>query len=124
MPDFRHVGDFAALELHDVNVVSPRGLMCRRTGTTSQVRADKDAVCAHIVTLCVGRERLQLAPPVRQHGHQAFHPLGIVAERLRVRERFGLCRKGCIRCTELAAPFPTFTSFTSNEKRFRCLSNG
>ncbi len=83
MPDFRHVGDFAALELHDVNVVSPRGLMCRRTGTTSQVRADKDAVCAHIVTLCVGRERLQLVPSVRQHGHQAFHPLGIVAERLR-----------------------------------------
>lgn len=80
MPDFGHVRDLSAFELHDVDVVGFGGLAGRLARATCQVGAGENAIGADIVALGIGGEGPNLVAAVSQHCHQALHPVGVLLE--------------------------------------------
>ena len=79
VPDFCHVDDLVAFKLHDVNVIGARASSRWWNRTTrARVRRVKHTVGRHVVSNCIGGERLDLILSIRQNRRHTFHPIGVL----------------------------------------------
>src|SRR4029078_4559621 len=95
-PDFRHVSNLIAVELHHIHVVGfVDGLSGWGTGSVGTgMRASEDAIGAHIVALVINGERLNFVLTVRKNDQQALHPVSVLLEGADVCDRAGLRGEG------------------------------
>src|SRR5581483_10134196 len=122
MPNFGHVADLVAGELHHVDVVGPRTSSGRIAGAAATgVRAREHPISGDIVALAIDRKGLQLVASVRKDHHQTLHPVGVLRERLYTNERFGLCGEGRVGRAIGLAGFPSPSCLAFFEK---ALGNG
>ena len=92
VPDFCHVDDLVAFKLHDVDVIGARASSRWWNRTTrARVRRVKHTVGRHVVSNCIGGERLDLVPSIRQNLGYTFHPIGVLFKRLDIKQRLCLC---------------------------------
>jgi hypothetical protein len=70
VPDFCHVNDPVTFKLHDVNIIGARASSRWWNRTTrARVRRVKHTVGRHVVSNCIGGERLDLIPSIRKNRH-------------------------------------------------------
>src|SRR5215472_9690262 len=66
VPDFCHVPDLVAGEIHDIDVIGGRALAGRRAGAAlARMGGREDAIGAHAVPVVVGGKRLHVIAAVR-----------------------------------------------------------
>jgi hypothetical protein len=87
IPYLRHVNDLIALELHDIDVVSYRGLACGRNWAAIEVGAGKSPIGYDVPACFISGERLYLVTAVCQGDQKALHPLRVGAKRCNIGQR-------------------------------------
>src|SRR5690349_2982841 len=125
VPDLGHVADLAVLELHHVGIVAAGALASwGHRAALAAVGAGEHGAGADSVALMVGGEELDRVAPVREQREHALHPLGVLLERLHVRERLRLGREARAGPTVGTAYGPAFARLAGVEEGSCRLGDG
>lgn len=119
MPDFRHVPDLVALELHHIHIGGVHALARGRAGATlTRMRARKDAVGTDVLPLFIRGQRLEVIASVRYDREQVLHPVRVLVQGVDVSQGLGLYSKRGIGRTVRFASLPSFSFITGDEELF------